>query len=63
MNHRNNLLREAQIASQDYATARKQLADAKALNAMGIRTELLTLTAIEHSAFNRWKRAAEALNA
>jgi hypothetical protein len=57
------LLDEAKAASQDYANIRKQLADAKTLNAMGIRNEMLALSAIEHSAYHRWHRALTALAA
>ncbi|WP_439925285.1 hypothetical protein [Nitrobacter sp. JJSN] len=56
-----SLLDEAKAASQDYANVRKQLADAKALNALGIRSEMLALSAIEHSAYHRWHRALTAL--
>lgn len=57
------LLHEAREASQNYARVSKQLADAKALNAMGARTELLALAAMEHSAYHRWHRAIAAYNA
>ncbi len=56
------LLHEARVASENYARASKQLSDAKALNAMGVRTELLALAAIEHTAYHRWHRAIAAFN-
>jgi hypothetical protein len=55
------LLRAAQEASQNYAHAKRQLADARALNAMGIRTDsLLFAESREHVCHHAWLRAMEA---
>lgn len=54
------LLRTAQEASQNYAHSKKQLADAKALNAMGIHAELLFAESREHVCYHAWRRSLEA---
>jgi hypothetical protein len=59
---RKNLLTEARAASEDYARAKRQLAEHRRLHELGLRNELMTVLAIEHSAFNRWCRAITALN-
>lgn len=57
------LLRAAQGASQNYAHAKKQLDDAKALNAMGIHSELMFAESREHVSHHSWRRAMEAFTA
>ena len=62
-NRKQSLLRAAQDASRGYAHARQQLSDSKDLSAKGIRTELMSLAAIEHGAYHRWRHAMEAFTA
>lgn len=58
------LLHAAQEASQNYAHAKKQLADARALNAMGIRDgNVLFAESREHVCYHTWIRCLEAFNA
>jgi hypothetical protein len=57
------LLHAAQEASQNYAHAKKQLADAKALNAMGIHAELMFAESREHVCHHSWRCAMEAFTA
>lgn len=57
------LLREAQQASQGYAHARKQLADAQFCQRNGMANNLMAAASLEHVAYHRWIRAVEAYNA
>jgi hypothetical protein len=59
---RQELLRAAREASQSYTHAKKQLADARAMNAIGVRTDsLMFLESREHVCHHAWARALEAL--
>jgi hypothetical protein len=59
---RQELLHAAREASQNYAHAKKQLADAKALNAMGVHTDsLMFLESREHVCHHAWVRAVGAV--
>ncbi len=54
---RKNALREAQLASQSYARARKQLIEATAL-----QSDTVAAAANEYPANQIWRRAITALN-
>jgi hypothetical protein len=59
---RENLLTEARASKGTYVLIKGQVAEHRRLHELGLRNELLTLLAIENSAFNRWRRSITSIN-